>query len=533
MTNNALPVPLPGPGVCTVCRANSTTYARCYSCNQIAKALELGTTYPVPEVLPLGLAVKKSPLALALWNYKRSTSQSERIAATAELVAFIDERLPHLMEHIGHVDTVTFVPSRKSRGNPVESLLEETEWCSSTWVEDTLEVLDTDLDTHIPDENRFNARDVSDEHVLLIDDTFTRGATSLSAARALYEAGAGKVTIVVLGRHADLDWITDDFMATVRARGERREFCPECSGHAETPSTSAADNPWEDPDDWEPPEDDWEEPDFEPFDSGTDPWAADASTDPWAAPRCDPWSEQSRTEPTPRSHQISAPAPASASGGPAERHEAPRVSPSMEPADEASESTRLSESTALTLTVILAAPFAIVFILPILLSNIGISMNPLDRYGGLWGPAGASGYITFMVFALAGGGINWALKSLPKGAAIAAFAVAAIAVAALFIGPLLNGSTSPSESAPAPTNAAEFRDRVNARAPEHGVEAITLGEAQNAIKSVCPAVAEGLTISRARSEVEYYADQQGIPDSVAQKLALMTEMVIEFSDTLC
>ena len=95
------------------------------------------------------------------------------------------------------------------------------------------------------------------------------------------------------------------------------------------------------------------------------------------------------------------------------------------------------------------------------------------------------------------GGINWALKSLPKGAAIAAFAVAAIAVAALFIGPLLNGSTSPSESAPAPTNAAEFRDRVNARAPGHRVEAITLGEAQNAIKTLCPAVAEGLTISRA------------------------------------
>jgi len=526
MTSNALPVPLPGPGVCTVCRASSTTYARCYSCNQITKALELGTTYPLPEVLPLGLAIKKSPLALALWNYKRSTSQNERRSATAELVDFIDQRLPHLMEHIGYVDTVTFVPSRKSRENPVESLLEETEWGSSTWIEDALEVLDTDLDTHIPDENRFEARGVSDEHVLLIDDTFTRGATSLSAARALYEAGADKVTIVVLGRHADLDWMTDDYMATVRARGERREFCPACSGSHEAGSTYTAKDPWDDPDDWEPPEDDWEEPDY---DSETDPWATDNSTDPRATPPSDPWSEQSRTEKAPISHEAST----SASIGAAVPRESYPVSLPMEPAAAPSGTARLSESSALTLTVILAAPFVIVFILPILLSNIGISMNPLDRYGGLWGSAGASGYITFMVFALAAGGTNWALKSLPKPVAIAAFTLAMIAAAALFLGPLLSGSGTASSNAPAPTTAAEFRDRVNDRASDRGVEAITLGEAQNAIESVCPAVAEGLTISQARSEVEHYADQQGIPDSVAAKLALMTEMVIEFSDTLC
>lgn len=529
MTSNALPVPRPGPGVCAVCRASSTTYARCYSCNQITKALELGTTYPVPQVLPLGLAVKKSPLALALWNYKRATSQSERFAATAELAAFIDERLPHVMEHIGYVDTVTFVPSRKSRENPVESLLEDTQWGSSTWIEDTLEVLDTDVDTHTPDENRFDARDVSDEHVLLIDDTFTRGATSLSAARALYEAGADKVTIVVLGRHADLDWMTDEYLATVRKRAERREFCPECDGQALTPCTSGAEEPWDEADDWEPPEDDWDEPEFDPFDSRPAPWA-EAPSDPWSVPHSDPWPEQSPTEPI---SQATAPAARSAASSPAERTEPYRASPTTQSADEASEPARLSESTALTLTVILAAPFAIVFILPILLTSIGISMNPLDRYGGLWGPGGFSGYVTFMVFALVTGGINWLLKSLPKAAAIAAFAVAAIAVGGLFIAPIVTGSANRTESGPEPTNAREFRDAVNERAPQHGIEDITLGEAQNAIESVCPAVDEGLTIAEARSQVEYYADQQGIPDSVAQKLSLMTEMVIEFSDTLC
>ena len=94
-----------------------------------------------------------------------------------------------MLSHVGEIDTITFVPSRKSRTDPVESLMEDTHWGSDEWIENTLEVLDIETDTHEPDPDRFVARDVSDEHVLLIDDTFTRGATSMSAARALYERG--------------------------------------------------------------------------------------------------------------------------------------------------------------------------------------------------------------------------------------------------------------------------------------------------------------------------------------------------------
>lgn len=60
----------------------------------------------------------------------------------------------------------------------------------------TLEVLDATLDTHQPDASRFRAAPVPAEHVVLFDDTYTRGATSLSAARTLFEAGASAVTIV-------------------------------------------------------------------------------------------------------------------------------------------------------------------------------------------------------------------------------------------------------------------------------------------------------------------------------------------------
>src|SRR4051812_37467862 len=105
MTGLTLPVPLASPGVCEVCHASSTSYARCYSCHQVLGALGLGSTYPLPTVLPLGLAIKKSRLALALWNYKRSENPAEREAARRELRSFIDERLPHVLSHADEIDT--------------------------------------------------------------------------------------------------------------------------------------------------------------------------------------------------------------------------------------------------------------------------------------------------------------------------------------------------------------------------------------------------------------------------------------------
>lgn len=532
MTIGSLPVPLAGQGVCEVCRASSTSYARCYSCNQILRQLELGSTYPVPTVLPLALAVKKSPLARALWDYKRSTSPSERSSAAAELATFVDARLPHLMDHVGYVDTVTFVPSRKNRQNPVQSLLEETEWGSATLVEDVLDVLDTDSDTHLPDAHRFDARDLDYQHILLIDDTFTRGATAFSAARALYEAGALEVTVVVLGRHTDVEWSGDEYLSTARGRADRGEFCPECSAQvAAEDAAQLAHNRWDDRDDWdsqEPPEDAWEPPEVNIGAAYEDPWPA---SDPWT-------DEPARVTPTAPRRQSAPPVPASRKSptqhtsdrGPGRVSHASAADPIMD----ANEPLRLSESAALTLTAILAAPFAIVIVLPMLLSNIGISLNPMDRYGDLWGPAGFNGYVTFVVFALAAGGVNWLLKSIHLAGAIALFAVASIGVVALFIAPLIGTTAETSSgSREAPTNARQFRAVVNEQATDRGVETITLGEARNAIESVCPAVDNGLTIPEARSQIESYADQQDIPETVVQKLSLMTELVIEFSNTLC
>jgi hypothetical protein len=46
--------------------------------------------------------------------------------------------------------------------------------------------------------------------VLLIDDTWTTGASAQSAAAALKAAGSGSVAAVVIGRHVNRDWHEND-----------------------------------------------------------------------------------------------------------------------------------------------------------------------------------------------------------------------------------------------------------------------------------------------------------------------------------
>ncbi len=49
-------------------------------------------------------------------------------------------------------------------------------------------------------------RDLAGEAILLIDDTWTTGASAQGAAGALKIAGAGRVAVLVIGRHVNPEW---------------------------------------------------------------------------------------------------------------------------------------------------------------------------------------------------------------------------------------------------------------------------------------------------------------------------------------
>ena len=71
--------------------------------------------------------------------------------------------------------------------------------------------------------------------MLLIDDTWTTGASAQSAAAALKQAGAGAVVALVIGRHLKRDWHENDR----RLRGIARPFdwcrCAFCAERGGTP----------------------------------------------------------------------------------------------------------------------------------------------------------------------------------------------------------------------------------------------------------------------------------------------------------
>lgn len=238
MTLRALPVARRSSNVCEICRNPSHGELRCPSCGQVTRALGLGTMFPFPRVFPLGFAVKKSELAIALWEYKRSDVTRDADRPKRDLQTFIDARLPHIMEHVGRADIYTFVPGRRSRSAPVRSLIESTTWADDVTLEQILTVAEYEIDTHTPDIGRFRAEPVLGKHVVVFDDTFTRGATALSAVRAVYEAGAIQITVVVVGRHGDRGWLGADYLHDVEHRLRRGEFCPECD------ATLPQESPW-------------------------------------------------------------------------------------------------------------------------------------------------------------------------------------------------------------------------------------------------------------------------------------------------
>lgn len=79
-------------------------------------------------------------------------------------------------------------------------------------------------------------RSVNGERILLLDDTFTSGATLFSAVAALRDAGAQVVGPVVLGRHVRPDWPPSRTMLSwLGSRTWDETRCARCDGEEHHP----------------------------------------------------------------------------------------------------------------------------------------------------------------------------------------------------------------------------------------------------------------------------------------------------------
>jgi hypothetical protein len=196
-----------GTELCLVCHGPPGQGSPlCFQCDLHRQCAE-GSLADV--VVPVAFAVKGSPHARQLWQYKSARlSAAARAGPTTTLRALL---LVFLRDHgpciwrAGGIEAptqVAVVPTARGRQgtHPLRALIGP--YLTAPWAELTARPGGEQARDLDPD--RFAATVVPGARVLLIDDTWTTGSSAQSAAMALRRAGARSVATVVLGRHVAL-----------------------------------------------------------------------------------------------------------------------------------------------------------------------------------------------------------------------------------------------------------------------------------------------------------------------------------------
>jgi len=203
--------PRRGPDVCTRCFNFTRGYELCYACAHGQQRLD--------AMVPISYSVAREQLHHALARYKRLTGEVSRrlaIELAAVLWRFLadHERCLAAAAGVEALELVTTVPSGdrdRDQHHPLRRVVGEVIGVTRARHERLLKRSSAQVPTREFDERRFQAiRRLDGEPVLLIDDTWTTGASAQSAAAALKSAGAGRVVAVVIGRHLNREWHEND-----------------------------------------------------------------------------------------------------------------------------------------------------------------------------------------------------------------------------------------------------------------------------------------------------------------------------------
>lgn len=199
--------PRRGMGVCQRCLTFTDGYSICFAC---------GRTQPwLDAIAPISYSVAHEQLHHVLVTYKRlggPVGDRMRLELAAVLWRYLARHEACLAAEAGVAafDSVTTVPSGKPERtgqHPLRTVVGELCGPTRERYEDLLVRASGPAAEHDFDPHKFepSAR-LSGESVLLVDDTWTTGASAQSAAAALKRAGARKVGLVVVGRHVKRAW---------------------------------------------------------------------------------------------------------------------------------------------------------------------------------------------------------------------------------------------------------------------------------------------------------------------------------------
>ncbi|MDT7783979.1 MAG: hypothetical protein QOF58_2398 [Pseudonocardiales bacterium] len=193
--------------MCVTCRRTTNGFTRCWQCNQ--HFTEFGAEL-ADEVVPVSLAEKDKQLARVLSQYKNSKFAEVRRHLTNELAYVLATFLARHEDCLGEFDLVTVLPSSQGRKPPLTDVVgRRISLTSRRFAESLLTRCENDRKMR-PACYEVTV-DVRGRGVLLIDDTWTSGASLQSSAVAMKRAGAARVVGLVIGRHLDEPCVGEPF----------------------------------------------------------------------------------------------------------------------------------------------------------------------------------------------------------------------------------------------------------------------------------------------------------------------------------
>lgn len=210
LANFMLNPALPGPGICSVCWTfQDPAYGQCYKCGWQPGLADV--------VVPITYSVGQEQMHYVLRRYKDGATAEVAARFQLQLAAVLwrflraHETCVAAAAGVHSFDRVTVVPSatvaRDDARPRLRQIVGQIVGQTAERFDRLLAPTDSTAPGHQYDENRFRARrPLGSANVLLIDDTWTTGASVQAAASALKAAGACRVAVVVIGRHVNRDF---------------------------------------------------------------------------------------------------------------------------------------------------------------------------------------------------------------------------------------------------------------------------------------------------------------------------------------